>query len=255
MLPTAPRRLLLVAMIVVAVWAAPVAAEGPVGLGCDDAIHDPDHRLEDVAEVQRAVDALRADGYDPRVRIESIDGSLDPYVERLEHQCPGWQDEHGERAPSRILVVVSPNARQTGIWYGADVGGDLEARWERIQTNEMNPAFKAGRWDDGLAGGLDAIRRAVDATPSTDRSSDVNPLVDLAPMWIGLVGVAAVAFALVRRSNGLDTADTPSRGWVSRPGRYRSSSRRSFGSSSRRSFGGGSRGGGSRRSGGGSTRW
>jgi uncharacterized protein len=57
-----------------------------------------------------------------------------------------------------VLVVVVPNDRRMRIEVGYGLEGTLtDAAASRIVRNVMTPAFKQGRYDDGLRGGVDAI--------------------------------------------------------------------------------------------------
>ncbi|CAN5426245.1 hypothetical protein BH10ACT1_BH10ACT1_16060 [soil metagenome] len=266
-----------------------LAAAGPKPdlLGCDQLVWDPLEQLGDDTSVEDAAFAYQAQGVDLRVRVEgATDGDIDARQADLEAACPGWRVD-GDRPPARVLLMLQPQARSTGLWYGTDQAAELDdGVFEDIQVDVMNPRFKDGDFAGGLAAGLERLAgpryssgfdpydpypyRPDDSsdggsgTSSTSRGPSGGEL--LGPFFlIAVVAVAAWGFSYLNwRSKSESGEISESFGEYSRS--RGGSSYRRFGSSGgggrssggRRSSGGGGRrssGGGGRRSGGGSTRW
>ena len=262
--------------------ASPTSEAPSDPLGCEALVWDPEDVLAGDDTVRAAAEALRADGYDVRVRVEPpTDGDIDARLAQVEEVCPGWIVD-GDRPADRVIVMLQPSSRSTGLWYGADVSGALADRWESIQVDDMNPRFRDGDFAGGLAAGLERLAgtrsssgpsgytppdRNPFETPTSDGGgSSRGPGLSLFGPFLFLVLLIAGGWGV----SYLSWRSKYDRGEVTESfGEYRSSSggghRRSrrFGSvrrssgGSRRSSGGGRRssGGGGRRSGGGSTRW
>lgn len=248
--------------------------------GCDQLLWDPTDQLGTGGEAEDAAFALQGEGGDVHVRVEGpADGDIDRRILQLDDVC-GW-DDGGGRPDDQLVVIVQPSQRSTGIWYGTDWDARLEGRWEDIQERAMNPAFRRGDYDAGLAAGL---RQAGDDAPylpglpyapggsgdgtggfgfaSSDGGSRSGTL-PLGPIvLVGLLVVVAWGLQYASWRSKVDSGETDlSFGqYAGSRGGYRRSGSRSF-----RSSGGGGRrsssssrrssSGGGRRSGGGSTRW
>lgn len=250
--------------------AAPVAAQdGP--LGCEATVWDPAGVLgAERSEVVAATQELGRLGIDARVRVEArVDGDVDGRLAQLERQCPGWRVA-GDRPPDRVVVLVVPEARSTGIWYGRDLAPLLAERWEQIQTDQMNPAFRRGAFADGLVAGLRAIPfdspvpgvPVVDGTvddldaalPRTPSEPSDLPFV-LFIVVFAIAVVVQVVRALTGRGGGGGRSDSSSSSWWSSGGGsvggssfgsgWSDSSSGGFGSSGSSGSDGGSSGGGS----------
>ncbi|QXC61897.1 TPM domain-containing protein [Aquihabitans sp. G128] len=223
-------------------------------LGCDQLVWDPAGELGDDPAVEDAAFAFQDEGADVRVRVEGpTDGDIDARQRDLEAACPGWT-VGGDRPANRVLVMVQPSARTTGLWYGADWASDLEGRWEAVQEDVMNPRFRAGDVAGGLAAGLAELRQpsyrsspAVDFgdTPSAsqERSASSSSSGSFPVGWMLLLVVAALAswgFSYLSWKAKFDAGETEeSFGEYSR---RRSGGRRGWGGSG--GFGGGGFGGG-----------
>ncbi len=260
-----------VAGLVDEIGALAAAEPAPDPLGCEQLVWDPEGTLEGDPTVTDAALALQADGHDLRVRVEPpTDGDIDARLAQLEDACPGWQVD-GDRPARRVIVVVQPSSRSTGLWYGRDASDLLADRWEAIQTRTMNPRFRAGDVAGGLADGLDQLTRSspgparpfatdLGSTGSDGAGSAVDRRgVPGAVVALGLLFVGAWFASYLNWRSKVDAGETTeSFGSYSRS---RSTSARRSGSgrsgSGRRSSGRGGRrsSGGGRRSGGGSTRW
>ncbi|MBA3281205.1 MAG: TPM domain-containing protein [Acidimicrobiia bacterium] len=263
-----------------AVLAAADAQDDP--LGCDQLVWDPDRVLAGEPAVGDAAMALQAEGNDLRVRVEPpTDGDLDARLAQLEEECPGWQQD-GDRPADRVIVMVQPGSRSSGLWYGVDFSDSLSSRWEDIQTETMNPRFRSGDFGEGLAAGLaqlsstgrspsrfdyrDYLDRTADSGRySSDRSDSGTDSGGAIGMMVLLVLVAGGAWGLSYLSwkSKYESGETTESFGSYSSSRSGSSRRRSFGGfGGRSSWGGGGsrssgggRSGGGRRSGGGSTRW
>ncbi|MDK0575379.1 TPM domain-containing protein, partial [Clostridium perfringens] len=72
-----------------------------------------------------------------------------------------------------VLVIVAPDDRRMRIEVGYGLEGTLtDAQAARIIRDRMTGFFKAGRYDDGVVAGVDAIvatleGRAADAAPAS----------------------------------------------------------------------------------------
>lgn len=258
------------------------AADEPADpLGCDQLVWDPGGVLAGDPAVGDTAMALQAEGNDVRVRVEPpTDGDLDARLAQLEEECPGWQEE-GDRPADRLIVMVQPGSRSSGLWYGVDFSDSLSSRWEDIQTETMNPRFRSGDFGEGLAAGLaqlsstgrsasrfdyrDILDEPTDASRNASNRSDSGSNAGGAiGMMVLLVLVAGGAWGLSYLSwkSKYESGETTESFGSYSSSRSGSSRRRSFGGFGGRSSGGGGRrssgggrSGGGRRSGGGSTRW
>jgi uncharacterized membrane protein YgcG len=252
---------------VVGLLAAPlvalsVLAGPPDPLGCEATLFDPDATL-DRAQVDPAIErAASRLGADVRVRAErTLDAGLDARMAQLEAQCPGWTVA-GERDPDLVVVIYSAQEREAGVYYGADQGLALDARWEPA-VDAMIAEFRDGRFTEGVVDGLTTL-----ASPVIDSVEPLQPS-ELPAVGgtgggtgfpTGFILVFVLVLAVVAAINVSRFLRTGEWGAASSAGhRHRSFS--SFGGS--RSFGsfGGSRSSSSRgsgrsgRAGGGSKRW
>ncbi len=121
------------------------------------------------ADVEAAARNLASSGADVRVRIVQTYGSagnLDRYESQLEQQCPSWTDAGGNRKNNLVVILVSIQERQTGLYYGSQWENALGSRWTQIQTNTMNPRFQQGDFAGGVIAGLNEINRLITAQAS-----------------------------------------------------------------------------------------
>lgn len=141
------------------------APRGHDGAGCRQRLYDPDHRMPagpDLRALRHDMGVLADDGATVRVRVygRTPDGGLDARERRTEQRCPSWRHS-GQRLRSLLVVTVAVQARQTGIYYGADFSAALDGHWAGIQQDEMNPRFQAGDWVGGLDAGLRALHQRI----------------------------------------------------------------------------------------------
>jgi hypothetical protein len=234
-------------------------------LDCGATVHDPEELL-DRDRVDPVISSVASQlGADVRVRVEgTLDAGLDRRIDQLVEQCPGWQDgDTDELADDMVIVSFSTVERENSIFYGADMGPELEGRWDAA-TDAMIPDLRTGDYTDAVIAGLRGLTRDPIGSTTSDDSSEGDVVPGQVIFW-GLVLVAIVVLGYVARQQGWTSGgggswdgdeDGGSSGWLG--GRRRGSFRPlgSFGSRSR-SSGGSSRrsSGGSRRAGGGSKKW
>jgi uncharacterized membrane protein YgcG len=77
-----------------------------------------------------------------------------------------------------VVILVSTQERQTGVYYGSQWEKELGASWTRIQADVMNPRFAQGDFAGGVIAGLQEINRLINAqnggqtsTPGTGGAS------------------------------------------------------------------------------------
>ncbi|MDD2471982.1 MAG: TPM domain-containing protein [Dehalococcoidales bacterium] len=147
-------------------------------------------------EVEQAVDELLAIGADVRVRTVANygdAGNLDRYEQQLEENSPSWTDPYGVRKNNLIVVLISLEERETGIYYGSYWEDALGDNWLYIQSDIMNSYFREGEYATGTVKGLEEIQRLIEqdgqVQPPASKSS--------APWWIALVMVVTVTVAVL----------------------------------------------------------
>jgi uncharacterized membrane protein YgcG len=149
-------------------------------------------------EVEAAAGKLVNAGADVRVRTISsygAAGNLDKYVEQLEQQSPSWVDQNGNFKNNLIVLIISLQEQQTGLYYGAVWDELMSSNWLRIQTDIMVPYFRNGNYVDGSIKGLDEIRRLIETkgqspTPAQTSSGSSN-------WWIIPVALILIAGLLI----------------------------------------------------------
>lgn len=235
--------------------------------GCAERVFDPSGELDLLEVAPRAEVTASVLGADLHIRAErSLDAGLDTRMGQLVAACPGWSDGAGDLAPDLVVILYSSIEREAGVYYGADQGFQLEARWEPA-TDAMIDRLRADDPSGGVLEAMDVLRQPV-ASPPVDDDGDGDGdgggssggLPGLA--WLGIVGVVVLlGYNVVRYLQtgrwGTGDGDDDGGEWGSSAAR-----RRSFGGfggssrSSRRSSSAASRGSrGSRRSGGGSKKF
>jgi uncharacterized membrane protein YgcG len=127
-----------------------------------------------IGDIEAAAGKLTSLGADIRVRTISTFGSsgnLDQYEAQLEKQSTSWVDSNGERKNNLIVLIITLQERQTGLYYGAYWDGILNDQWLRIQTEIMNPLFRNGDYAGGTTRGLAEIQRLIQPKPQTQAAS------------------------------------------------------------------------------------
>jgi uncharacterized membrane protein YgcG len=121
-------------------------------------------------QVTTAAIKLNSQGADVRIRTimtYSPSGNLDQYEAQLEKQNPSWLGTDGNIKNNLILLLISLQERQTGLYYGdywVDIIGD---RWLKIQTDIMIPLFSQGDYAGGAVRGLAEIQRLIESSLKT----------------------------------------------------------------------------------------
>jgi len=160
----------------------------------------------DLDDVEAAVAALEQKGADVRVRTittYSPYANLDQYQLQLEDDSPSWQGQDGNIKNNLIVLIISFNERESGIWYG-DVWDDaLDDNWLRIQTDTMYPHFIQGDYSAGVIAGLNEIGRVIAAQ---QQSGTTNWTLLLAVLIIVAVAAVVVLILWNRRQSAKRSA-------------------------------------------------
>jgi uncharacterized membrane protein YgcG len=157
-----------------------------------------------ISEVETAANSLSADGADVRIRTITTygnAGNLDRYEAQLERQSPSWLGSNGDRKDNLIVLMISLQERQTGIYYGSYWTNVIDDNWLRIQTEIMNPLFRDGDYAGGTIQGLAEIRRLIESKPagtgtptvSQTVTQTVSPAAGQSNWWIFLVVIIVIA--------------------------------------------------------------
>jgi uncharacterized protein len=235
----------------------------------------PDRRVSDYAGVLSAaerdrlerslVEAERQGSNQVVVAVfRSLEGeSLEDYSIRL---AQAWRI--GQQALDNgviFLVFVEDRKMRLEVGYGLEAAL-TDAAAAAIMSERVAPAFRQGRWAEGIEAGLDGIRAAIAGTHAGPAPGRWPPelVVGLALIGLALVGFLVLA-VLTHRQPAAWTAGRP--GWTvpsrRRPGPsgwpigWGGGSGPSWGGFGRGGSGGGGFGGGGGRFGGGgaSGRW
>jgi uncharacterized membrane protein YgcG len=121
-------------------------------------------------EVEAAAAKLSDKGADVRVRTISTYGSagnLDRYEVQLEQDSPSWLDSEGNIKNNLIVLIVSFQERQMGLYYGAYWKNLLDPNWLRIQTDILKPRFQDSDYAGGVVQGLEEIQRLIQSKGQT----------------------------------------------------------------------------------------
>ncbi len=140
-----------------------------------------------ITEIKAAAEELQNQGADVRVRtITSFGayGNLDQYELQLEQRSPSWIGQNGDIKNNLIVLIISLEERETGLYYGEIWTNVLDDNWNRIQSDIMHPLFKDGDYAGGVIQGLKEIQRLIkekDQTqsPTGQSKSWIIPLVFL----------------------------------------------------------------------------
>lgn len=165
-------RLVLAALVLAVLPSGPAVAAG----SCDELVIDQTG-LVDVAEVRRAALDVQGHAAEIRVRVYASvpGGDLDAQERADRAECLTWRKPNGKRRDNLIVMSVSIEDRKVGLYYGTAWNRDLRRRWTAIQSQAMSPEFKAGRWTEGLVGGLWATARAIDPMRNPSGADDGAP--------------------------------------------------------------------------------
>ncbi len=141
-----------------------------------------------IAEVETAASKLINLGADVRVRTifsYGTAGNLDLYEEQLERQNPSWTGPDGNRKNNLIVIIVTLQERQTGLYYGTHWEAVIGNKWMSIQTDIMNPLYRSGDYVEGTVKGLEEIQRLIQGGGSTEPASPTGP--GLSIWWIIII--------------------------------------------------------------------
>ncbi len=161
---------------------------------------------DDIGKVEDAVTALQQKGADVRVRtIDNYSGyaNLDLYEAQLEQNSPSWLGTNGNIKNNLVVIIVSLEERQSGIYYGELWNDRLDSKWNSIQTEKMHPLFEQNDYAGGVAAGLNAIGSAISGQGQTTSMDWTMPLAIVA---IVAVLAAAVAIYWFRRQRARRSA-------------------------------------------------
>jgi uncharacterized membrane protein YgcG len=117
-----------------------------------------------IGEVEAAANKLVSQGGDVRVRTiltYGAAGNLDQYEAQLEQQSPSWLGQDDDLKNNLIVLIISLQEEQMGLYYGAYWDDVLNDEWLRIQTDIMNPFFSNGDYAGGAIKGLEEIQRLI----------------------------------------------------------------------------------------------
>lgn len=199
-------RLATIAALLVAAVGVFHAPEAGAQASCDAIVHDATGALRGdesriAASAERLIERHRAV---VRVRVtgELPGGEPEVYLADQVRSCASWSDGSGGRAARLVAVIVSPQDRATGLYYGGAFSA-LDTEERTIQLQVMNPSFAEGDFAGGIAAGLEAAADVLERpttssgtrTPSPSRTaatSDTGALIG----FVFIVALALVAVAV-----------------------------------------------------------
>jgi uncharacterized membrane protein YgcG len=145
-----------------------------------------------IGEVEAAANKLVSQGGDVRVRTiltYGAAGNLDQYEAELEQQSPSWLGQDDDRKSNLIVLIISLQEGQTGLYYGAYWDNVLGDEWLRIQTDIINPFLRSGDYAGGAIKGLEEIQQLIAGNEQSKSRWWLVPVVIVAIIGaiIGLV--------------------------------------------------------------------
>lgn len=145
--------------------------------GCDAVVGDSAGVLSasDLTTLEKRTSHLAATTM-LRIRTEQSvpGGNLNAYEKTLQKHC-GWADSANVRQPKLLVVMVSTDDRQMGIYPGpALVGRITEPVWLGIEQQQMRAYFADQDWADGLAAGTDTLSKVL-AGQSLEQITKASP--------------------------------------------------------------------------------
>ncbi len=130
-----------------------------------------------VDQVKNAADKLKSQGAEVRIRTiltYSPYANLDQYEAEIEKQNPSWLGADGNIKNNLIVLLISLQERQTGLYFGdywVDIIGD---EWLKIQIDVMNPLFGEGDFTGGTVKGLAEIQRLIEISFNKSSATPVQ---------------------------------------------------------------------------------
>jgi uncharacterized membrane protein YgcG len=141
-------------------------------------VFDDAHVLDD-SQVVHDIDALRdksgvkvavlTTGDDADVHKDTYDDDVLTYLEEHDDKAALDSDGDGLR-DGLILVAVSPDVRQVGVYAGNDV--DLDADGVEEVVEAVRPNARAGRWNAVVVHGA---KKALAVTAADEEASSSDP--------------------------------------------------------------------------------
>jgi uncharacterized membrane protein YgcG len=153
-----PSSLALLTLAALLSWSAPSAA-----YICDGPLGDEAQVLTAPTTLLPAVQALEAQGADVRVRTVVGSTNLDLTEGLYETACPSWQGAPGRRKSTLLVLLVSPDTRKMGLYYGEAWQRALGDHWNRIKQETMGPRFRDGDYTGGFAAALHTLQSRLSA--------------------------------------------------------------------------------------------
>jgi uncharacterized membrane protein YgcG len=183
---------LLAAATLIALTGGAATASAASAQDCDSVVVDQAHVIApaDLAELTGQTAELAKT---TMLRLETVTsvpgGDLNAYEKQLQISC-GWASAANVRRPRLLVIMVSVQDRQMGIYPGpALVGTITKPVWLEIEQDQMRPQLAAGRWGIGLLAGAVSVQKALSASdglstiqattaasadPSADPSADAS---------------------------------------------------------------------------------
>ncbi len=177
------------------------AAQGQASWPCDEQVVDQAGVLgAQIDRVRAAAGRLEGLGADVRVFTVASTGlnNLDLFVDERVQQCPSWQAPGGGMKGNLVVLAVSVQERQTGLYYGESWSAALDSEYSRILSGQINPRFQSGDFAGGLAAGLEEVGRLIDLYqhPRPTSAPTAQPTAAAAPPAGAGSGGAIVGVAL-----------------------------------------------------------
>src|SRR5271154_5572723 len=101
-------------------------------------------------EIQAAAQGVIDQGGDPKVATVLGATNLDLAEKQIEKSCQSWQSPNGDRKSTLLVLMVSPDTRKLGVYYGSAWKSALDSSWNRIKQSYMVPYFKNKDWSGGF---------------------------------------------------------------------------------------------------------
>ncbi|MBI2434885.1 MAG: TPM domain-containing protein [Candidatus Hydrogenedentes bacterium] len=212
------RRMLLPAMLALAVVAAPTASARLIALdppGEKDFILDKAGLIstEDAARIKETCGKLLFDKAIPivTVTIESMaqyaaqDMRIETFATLLFDQWGiGYEEVAGKKFNRGMLLLVSAGDRKARIELGADWAHDFDVTAQQIMDQQIIPRFKQGEFSAGIVAGVESLDKM-------SRGLEL-PRAPVSPLQILLVvgGIALGIFTVV----SLIRSGTGGWGWL-----------------------------------------
>jgi hypothetical protein len=153
--------------------------------------------LNGARETQAAINELSSIGADVRVRTynASPDG-LDAILEDTINECRSWQHPEGGHKDNLVVVMLSMDPTEVGIYSGELYGSQLDDRTGSIQGDMGADYFREGKFDEGMAYGLTEVYDIIKPAQPTNWGA-----IGRVALWFlgGLAVIALIGFLLLWR--------------------------------------------------------